>query len=185
MKVRKRFKLFTMNNSAFLSIFALIASLLVVSGVVMVEVAKGLPPVKQVEAVRRVSTPPPLPVPPKPGQGEESRGPRVLSAAEKPRCLKPVPPEYPSIDMRNKYIKGDVQLRVVIDIHGKVIRTIVVSGHPLLRTQAFRAVSRRVYAPYIEKGAPRPAIFTETVSFDPVGVPEERKLFVSNGISSH
>jgi protein TonB len=81
-----------------------------------------------------------------------------------PKLIKKVPPAYPEIALRSR-VKGIVIIEAETDIYGRVIRTKVVTGNPLLDQAALEAVRKWVYEPYIINGFPRPVRFIVTLEF--------------------
>jgi protein TonB len=80
------------------------------------------------------------------------------------RLIKRVDPVYPLTALRAR-IQGTVIIQAVTDIWGKVVKTTVLSGHPLLNGAATEAVKKWLYEPYIINGMPKPVVFTVTVNF--------------------
>jgi TonB family protein len=87
-----------------------------------------------------------------------------ISHVQKPRLIKKVEPIYPHPALISR-TQGRVIVEAVTDIYGKVIKTTVISGHPLLKPAAVQAVRQWVYEPYIIDGIPKPVIFTVSVNF--------------------
>ncbi len=80
-----------------------------------------------------------------------------------PRLLKRVEPIYPSL-ARGR-VEGVVLMVVMTNIYGKVVRTRIISGHPLLRKSALDAVKQWEYEPLIIKGLPKPSLFTVSINY--------------------
>lgn len=87
-----------------------------------------------------------------------------LSAGDRPKLVKRVSPVFPEDALKHR-IEGKVILEVTTDAVGRVIKLLVLSGHPLLRKAAIGAVKQWQYQPYIIKGKAKPAVFTITVNF--------------------
>ncbi len=170
-------KRFNFTNARLLTVFGLFFLLVGLVVVLMLfEVAESeAPPVKPPGIVEKAKLPPPPPPPP-PAKGCDGKGGilgrRVnfqeaevtgpIFLTEKPKRIKHVPPDYPISDIK-PLIKGRVVLLVTTDIYGRVKSAQVVSGHPLLRKSAVKAVLQCVYEPYILGGQPRDTIFIEYV----------------------
>jgi TonB family protein len=87
-----------------------------------------------------------------------------ISPVQQPRLIKKVEPIYPKVALMSR-TQGRVIIEAVTDIYGRVIKTTMISGHPLLKAAAVEAVRQWVYEPYIIDGIPRPVIFTVNVNF--------------------
>lgn len=87
-----------------------------------------------------------------------------ISSVQKPRLIRKVEPIYPKAALLS-HTEGRVIIEAVTDIYGRVIKTTVISGHPLLKPAAVEAVRQWVYEPYIIDGIPKPVIFTVNVNF--------------------
>jgi protein TonB len=87
-----------------------------------------------------------------------------ISHVRKPRLIRKVEPIYPHAALMS-HTKGRVIIEAVTDIYGRVIKTTVICGHPLLKPAAVEAVRQWVYEPYIIDGIPKPVIFTVSVNF--------------------
>jgi hypothetical protein len=87
-----------------------------------------------------------------------------ISPVQQPRLIKKVEPIYPKAALL-AHIQGRVIIEAVTDIYGRVIKTTLISGHPLLKPAAVEAVKQWVYEPYIIDGNPRPVIFIVNVNF--------------------
>jgi protein TonB len=75
------------------------------------------------------------------------------------QILRKVAPDYPASALRNR-IQGAVALAVVIGKDGHIEQVRVLSGHPLLRRAAQKAVRQWVYRPQYIAGNPV-RVFTE------------------------
>jgi protein TonB len=87
-----------------------------------------------------------------------------ISPVQQPRLIKKVEPIYPKAALLS-HTQGRVIVEAVTDIYGRVIKTTMISGHPLLKQAAVQAVRQWVYEPYIIDGIPKPVIFTVNVNF--------------------
>jgi TonB family protein len=87
-----------------------------------------------------------------------------ISPVQTPKLIKKVEPIYPKAALL-AHIQGRVIIEAVTDIYGRVIKTTLISGHPLLKPAAVEAVKQWVCEPYIIDGNPRPVIFTVNVNF--------------------
>lgn len=63
---------------------------------------------------------------------------------------KEVPPKYPKIAQQAK-VEGSVIVRIFINKHGKVIKSCIIEGPPLLRRAALEAARRREYKEWCTK----------------------------------
>jgi|HubBroStandDraft_2_1064218.scaffolds.fasta_scaffold03113_6 protein TonB len=91
------------------------------------------------------------PPPPKPQPAHKIV--RVGSGLKAPRLIHSVDPEYPELG-RQLHLSGTVIVDAVIDERGNVVRARVVSGHPLLVSEALRAVLQWKYEPTSLNGQP-------------------------------
>jgi len=107
----------------------------------------------------KVEPPPPAPPPARPRSPVPVGG-NVLAS----RVVHRIEPEYPEIARRAR-ISGAVVLHVLIDEEGSVADLKVLSGHPLLREAAVRAVSQWKYSPTLLNGEPVPVSGTVTIDF--------------------
>jgi TonB family protein len=87
-----------------------------------------------------------------------------VTGPKKPRKIKHIEPVYPQI-AKKAHIQGTVVIDVITDIYGRVIRTRIINGPPLLRQAAVRAVKQWIFEPFIMDGVPRSARFTVTTKF--------------------
>lgn len=87
-----------------------------------------------------------------------------ISSIQKPRLIRKVEPIYPHPALISR-TQGRVIIEAVTDIYGRVIKTTVISGHPLLKPAAVEAVRQWVYEPYIIDGIPKPVIFIVNINF--------------------
>ena len=67
-----------------------------------------------------------------------SYNPLVISHALLGTAIKKVVPEYPPI-ARAAHVKGEVQVKILVDRKGNVVESCVAHGHPLLRDAAEKA----------------------------------------------
>ncbi len=98
------------------------------------------------------------------GKGEQDFTEMRISTVQRPRLIKRVEPSYPAIALK-AHVQGRVIVEATTDIYGKVIKTRVIGGNPLLTKAAVDAVRQWIYEPYMISGMPRPVIFTVTVTF--------------------
>lgn len=82
----------------------------------------------------------------------------------RPRLVKRVKPVYPEDALQQK-VQGDVILDTTTDELGRVVKLVILKGHPLLRFAALKAVKRWKYEPYMVNGKAQQAHFTVTVEF--------------------
>jgi hypothetical protein len=97
------------------------------------------------------------------GPGQNQAATRI-SSVQKPRLIRKVEPIYPKAALLS-HTQGRVIIEAVTDIYGRVIKTTVISGHPLLKPAAVEAVRQWIYEPYIIDGIPKPVIFIVNVNF--------------------
>ena len=71
---------------------------------------------------------------------------RVGGHIKAPRLLVQTTPKYPTLAMQT-HLEGEVLIDAVIDVHGDVIETKAISGHPLLIPAALAAVAQWKYEP--------------------------------------
>jgi protein TonB len=81
-----------------------------------------------------------------------------------PKLLRRIAPDYPPLALKAR-IQGTVLIEAQTDVYGKVTRTQVKSGHPLLVKAAMEAVQQWLYEPAIINGIPRPVNFFVEVIF--------------------
>ena len=62
-------------------------------------------------------------------------------------------PRYPAI-ARAAHVSGTVEVQVIVDVDGKVIAAVAVSGHPLLRASSVQAARDSVFLPTKWEGRP-------------------------------
>lgn len=98
------------------------------------------------------------------GKGEQDFKELRITTVQKPKLIKRVEPTYPAIALK-AHIQGRVIVEATTDIYGKVIKTRVIGGNPLLTKAAVDAVRQWIYEPYMISGMPRPVVFTVTVTF--------------------
>jgi protein TonB len=70
-----------------------------------------------------------------------------VSAMMQGNLIKRVEPEYPAI-AKTAGIQGSVVIKAIISREGRIERTEVLSGHPLLTQAALAAVRQWKYRPY-------------------------------------
>jgi protein TonB len=98
------------------------------------------------------------------GKGDQDFKELRITTVQKPRLIKRVEPTYPAIALK-AHVQGRVIVEATTDIYGKVVKTRVIGGNPLLTKAAVDAVRKWIYEPYMINGMPRPVIFTVTVTF--------------------
>jgi protein TonB len=98
------------------------------------------------------------------GDGEPQREGISEIQIQMPKLIKRVEPLYPKM-ARDVQIQGDVVIEAFTDIYGKVVKTRVIRGNPLLKQAAVDAIRQWVYEPYILNGIPKPVTFTVTIKF--------------------
>jgi protein TonB len=81
-----------------------------------------------------------------------------------PAKLRHVDPEYPEL-ARRAGVQGTVVIECVIDASGRVDRTRVVRGIPVLDAAALAAVRQWSYRPTLVNGVAVPVVMTVTVQF--------------------
>jgi periplasmic protein TonB len=81
-----------------------------------------------------------------------------------PIKLRNVDPAYPAL-ARQAGVQGRVVIECVIDTEGRVVRTRVLEGPPLLREAALAAVSQWRYRPTLLNGTPVAVIMTVRLDF--------------------
>ncbi len=88
----------------------------------------------------------------------------VLDYDQAPRPIKITRPQYPQ-EAFVKKIEGMVELEILIDSTGRVVRARVVKSIPLLDAAAIQTVQQWVFAPAIKNGRPVATIATAPVTF--------------------
>jgi TonB family protein len=76
-----------------------------------------------------------------------------------------VQPVYPAA-ARQARVQGTVELKALIDKHGKIEKLVAVSGHPLLIPAAMDAVKKWKYKPYSYEGQKVEVETTIIVNFE-------------------
>jgi hypothetical protein len=94
----------------------------------------------------------------------KNQDPLQISIIQKPHLIKKIEPLYPRTAIL-AHIQGIVIIEAVTDIYGRVVKTNVINGHPLLKQAAVQAVMQWIYEPYMVNGVPKPVIFTVNVNF--------------------
>jgi protein TonB len=89
---------------------------------------------------------------------------RVAADEMSSRLVVYVAPRYPD-EARDARIEGVVLLDALIDTAGNVSELRVITGHPLFRDPALRAVEQWVYAPYDFEGETVDVVTTSVVEF--------------------
>jgi TonB family protein len=95
---------------------------------------------------------------------KEWLGVRRVKGLREPRKVKSVNPVYPDI-ARQARVQGVIILECIISREGKVTRTRVLRGIPLLDAAAIEAVRQWEYTPTLVDGQPVPVVMTVTVNF--------------------
>ncbi len=91
--------------------------------------------------------------------------PLAISAAQKPKLIKHVDPEYPREAVKAG-VQGKVVIEATIDTEGKVVEATVIDGNPMLNPAALAAIRQWVYEPYItENGTKKSVKFTVVANF--------------------
>lgn len=88
----------------------------------------------------------------------------VLDWDQAPRLLKGAKPAYPQ-EAFVKKIEGMVELEILIDSTGRVVRARVVKSIPLLDAAAIHTVQQWIFAPAIKDGRPVATLAFAPVSF--------------------
>jgi TonB family protein len=83
---------------------------------------------------------------------DDSVDPKTVGV-ERGRPIKLHRPIYPSIAYMS-HASGEVQVRLIIDVDGKVIAASAVSGHPLLRAACVTAAWQARFTPTKQNGQP-------------------------------
>lgn len=94
-----------------------------------------------------------------------------IKSIKQPKLIKKATPKYPEPAKKAK-VQGTVVINATTDKEGRVVKTKVINGHPLLRQAARDAVSKWVYEPYIVDGEKKSVRFTVVLRFR---LPSERK----------
>ncbi|HJP94062.1 MAG TPA: energy transducer TonB [Pyrinomonadaceae bacterium] len=76
-----------------------------------------------------------------------------IQGLEKGRALELPKPPYPAI-ARAAHASGQVQVRVIIDVDGKVIAASAIDGHPLLYGVSVQAARESLFTPTKVNGTP-------------------------------
>jgi protein TonB len=88
----------------------------------------------------------------------------VLDYDQAPRPIKITRPQYPQ-EAFVKKIEGMVELEILIDSTGRVVRARVVKSIPLLDAAAIQTVQQWIFSPAIKNGRPVATIATAPVTF--------------------
>lgn len=88
----------------------------------------------------------------------------VLDYDQAPRPIKITRPQYPQ-EAFVKKVEGTVELEILIDSNGRVVRAHVKKSIPLLDAAAIRTVQEWVFSPAIKNGRPVATIATAPVTF--------------------
>jgi protein TonB len=109
-----------------------------------------------------VSAAPPIPLPPPPPPRRVTL--KVGTGVQEAKLIKRVLPEYPVL-ARLAHVEAVVLLDVTVDEEGNVAEVRVIRGHPLLDSEAVRAVKLWKYSPTLLNGEPVAVASTVTVIF--------------------
>jgi len=90
---------------------------------------------------------------------------KKVVSVKNPVLIKKVKPKYPKEALRRK-ISGKVVIEAVCDVYGKVVKTNVISGNPILSNAAIKALKQWVYEPYLINNKPKPVRFTVIVKYN-------------------
>ena len=85
--------------------------------------------------------------------GCDDRGRELPEGFERGRAIKLPTPAYPVI-ARKANVSGSVEVKVLIDVDGKVIAAVAISGHPLLYATSAKAARDSVFSPTKWEGQP-------------------------------
>jgi len=108
-----------------------------------------------------------------PSSSPKLRPPSMPNLVPAPRAIERVLPSYPA-ELKRRYIRGEVGLRIAIDEKGDVRFVQVVTPlHPYLDYVASQALWRWKFEPVVLKGKPVPAAFDYQFVFDPRTYAEE------------
>ncbi|HET7746510.1 MAG TPA: TonB family protein [Vicinamibacteria bacterium] len=88
----------------------------------------------------------------------------VMDYDQPPRPIKMTRPQYPQ-EAFVKKIEGTVDLEILIDSTGRVVKARVVRSIPLLDAAAIQTVTQWVFSPAIKNGRPVATIATAPVTF--------------------
>ncbi len=95
---------------------------------------------------------------------KEITAPRKFNSIRNPVLIRRVKPIYPKEALEKK-LSGVVKIEAICDIYGRVRKTNVISGHPLLTRAALKSLKQWVYEPYLINSIPKPIRFTVIVKF--------------------
>ncbi len=100
----------------------------------------------------------------------------LLDYDQPPRAIKITKPKYPK-DAFAKKIEGVVELEILIDASGKVVRARVVKSVPALDRAALETVYQWQFSPATKNGRPVAAIARAPVIFEiaPLAAPAPRR----------
>ena len=88
----------------------------------------------------------------------------VMDYDQAPRGIKITRPQYPQ-EAFVKKIEGTVELEILIDANGRVIRARVVKSIPLLDAAAIQTVQQWIFSPAIKNGRPVATVASAPVTF--------------------
>jgi TonB family protein len=83
---------------------------------------------------------------------------------ERGRAIKLAKPSYSSL-ARAAHVSGSVGVQVIIDVDGKVIAAVAVSGHPLLQAASVKAARDSEFTPTKWEGRPVKVVGVITYNF--------------------
>lgn len=89
---------------------------------------------------------------------------KKIIKVKRPVLIKKTKPLYPKA-ARLRGISGVVKIEAVCDVYGKVEKTSLISGNPILGKAAIDALKQWVYEPYLINNKPKPVKFTVIVKF--------------------
>jgi TonB family protein len=88
-----------------------------------------------------------------------------LSKSHIPKRIHYEKPVYPKVALAAR-ITGIVRVEVTLNKSGKVIKSRILSGGPMLQQAALDAVNKWIYEPYMAEGKPTPCRFEVLVRFN-------------------
>ena len=111
------------------------------------------------------------PLPPLPPHPADKPGKAQPKNVKKPKLIRKADPKYPLVALKAK-VEGSVVISATTSPDGDVVEAEVLSGHPLLRHAAIKAIKQWKYEPYYVEGTKKPVTFTVVLRFR---LPEEKK----------
>jgi len=106
----------------------------------------------------------PSPPPSQPSPPLKKKG-NVIKEIKKPRLIHKVNPKYPKVAI-TACVEGSVVIEAVTDLAGDVVDAKIISGHPLLRTAALKAVQQWKYEPFVIDGEKKAVKFNVVMNFE-------------------